>query len=267
MSDLSVFNNKVEENGIVYYIFPSNYPLFKANKILNEGAIITLKPNIPYFFGLKNMNKEYIDSYENEYGVIFEFITTRQYKLIALDDKKSQEMLYKNAPSNIKLILEKNYGYKTGNRDSVSESDRIFSNYLCSIGFEGYAIHNMETDMGGIFHDELMICNTDGIEYVKQVTPDYRVKNIIESGKLKSLSKSMKASRKANRPSGKFIDDDEFVSRGRLMFGDDNDFKPKRNLFDDDITGGKKYKRIKKKYYKNTKKNKNKKNKTRRIRK
>lgn len=247
MSDLSVFDNKINENGILYYNFPSGYPLFKANKLLNQGPVITLLPNVPYFFGLKNMNPEYISSYEDEYGVIFEFVTTRPYKLLALDDKKTQEVIYSTAPNNIKSILERNYGYNNGNRDSVSESDRILSDYLCKNGYEGYAIHNMQTDMGGKFHDELMICNADGVQYVKQVTPDSRVNNIIESGKLKSLSKSMKNSRKQNRMS--IQNNNEPVKKLFSDDNNDNDNKPVKKLLfddDDDFNGGRKSKKNKK---------------------
>ena len=197
MSDLSVFSKKVLEKGINYYVFPLNYPLFKANKILDRGSVVSLQPNRPYFFGLKNTDPEYIEDYEREYGVIFEFVTTRVYKLVALDDNVTQNTLYDSAPENIKVILEDNYGLNTGIRDSVSEPDRIISDYICSLGYDGYAINYMKTDnIGGTFHPELMICNADGIQYVGKVTPDSRVESIIERGKLEKLSKQMKETRK-----------------------------------------------------------------------
>ena len=98
------------------------------------------------------MNPEYIESYEDEYGVIFEFVTMREYRLIALDDKQTQTTLYQNAPANIKRILENNYGYHNDLRNSVSGPDREISQYICSLGYDGYGIHDMRTDnMGGIF--------------------------------------------------------------------------------------------------------------------
>lgn len=256
MSDLSVFDNKVEENGLSYYVFPPNYPLFKAHKRLNKGSTITFRPNRHYFFGLKNMDEEYINDYETEYGVIFEFKTTRTYRLLALDDKETQITLYNEAPANIKIILENNYGYKSGKRDSLSEPDRILTEYLCSINQEGYAIHNMSTYSGGIFHDELAICDASGIDYVTQVTPEYRAKSIIESGKLQELSNQMKESRKKTKT--QFLQSPSssppsFRGNNRL-FDDDDEFslnKPnalKSNLFMDDdddtaLLGGKKYKK------------------------
>ena len=197
MSDLSVFDNKVLENKINYYVFPINYPLFKANKTLDRGSVVSLNPNTPYFFGLKNVDPQYIEDYEREYGVIFEFITTRVYKLLALDDKLTQSTLYDAAPEDIKVILESNYGFTTGIRNSVSEPDRIISDYICSLGYDGYAINYMKTDnIGGTFHPELMICNAVGIQYVGKVTPDSRVESIVERGKLEKLSKQMKETRK-----------------------------------------------------------------------
>jgi hypothetical protein len=35
ISETSVFENKILEDGINYYLFPEKYPLFKANSILH----------------------------------------------------------------------------------------------------------------------------------------------------------------------------------------------------------------------------------------
>ena len=221
MSDLSVFDNKVLEDGLIYYVFPIGYPLFKANRTLSKGSTIVLRPNRPYFFGLKNMNDEYIESFEDEYGVIFEFVLTREYKLLALDDKRTQTILYNSSPEIIKTILENNFGYISGYRNSVSEPDRIISEYLCSNGYQGYAIQNMITDSTQrLFHDELMICNTDGLQYVRQVTPQTRVQGILESWMLKSLSRNMKQNRKKRSQIINLSEDNDFKPPGRLKFDD-----------------------------------------------
>lgn len=224
MADTSIFNNKIEENGIYYYIIPMGYPVWKAHKTLSRGAILTLRPNRPYFFGLKNMNPEYIESYENEYGVIFEFVTMRDYRLIALDDKQTQTTLYQDAPENIKQILENNYGFNNNLRNSVSEPDRQISEYICSLGYDGYAIHDMKTDnMGGIFHDELMICDASDLEYVGKVTPDNRVQYIKERGQLEQMGKEMEEARKKGRPRSVFNNMESPVKVPRLQFDDDDD--------------------------------------------
>lgn len=237
MSDLSVFDNKIEESGISYYLFPVDYPLFKAHSVLDKGPVMELRPNKPYFFGLKNTNEDYVESYENEYGVIFEFITTRPYKLVALDDKPTQETLYRDAPEDIKTILENNYGYSSNIRNSVGEKDKIFANYLCSLGYDGYATNVMATDFGGKFHIELLICNTDGLESVGQFTTESRAETIIENGKSRKLANQMKDQRAENKKKRRavFDDDDEptFGTRNRLF-----DDEPNNGLFDDEPRNG-----------------------------
>lgn len=225
-SDLSVFDKKnaVVEGGLMHYIIPVNYPLFKATYTLRKGDILRLQLNKPYFFGLKNMTPDYIDEYEEEYGVIFEFKTTREYRLLCLDDRNTVDVLYRDAPERIKYILDRNYGHMTGIRNSESDNDKELSAYLCSLGKDGYSVHNMKTEGGGIFHTELMLCNSDGIEYVGQVTDDIRVEGIIERGKLKELSKRMEEERKEKKRAKKEKAREELsVSRMRL---DDDEEKP-----------------------------------------
>lgn len=231
-SDLSVFDKKniVVEDGLMYYIIPPNYPLFKATKTLRKGDILSLASNKLYFFGLKNMNPSYIDEYEAEYGVIFEFRTKKEYKLVALDDQGTVNTLYQSAPENIQMILRRNYGYGTGIRYSDSGKDRELSLYICSLGKDGYAVHGMPTEGGGTFHTELMICKSEGVEYVGQVTDEMRIEGIIERGKIEQLGKRMEESRRTAKerkrdtlmtPSAhkmRLFDDDGDVNLGETPF-------------------------------------------------
>jgi hypothetical protein len=216
---MSVFNNKVEENGLKYYIIGENVGLFKATTDYDKksGALI-LRPGRFYFFGIKDMSPAYIKAYEKQYGIIFEFVTTRQYKLLALDDSETRQKLYEDVPKNIKQILRNNYGYSSGKRNSFNEPDGQLSEYLCSLGFEGYAIHNMATDFGGTFNSELMICNIDGIQYIGKVTDDENIDKILEKAKLDRFGKDMAESRKKMKPASVFTG----VSNN-LDFGDDDD--------------------------------------------
>jgi hypothetical protein len=207
---------KIKENDIYYYIVPSGFPLFKATK--NEDDIVNnngLDPTKFYFFGVKNMDPKYIKSYEKEYGIIFEFTTTREYKLLALDDKATQTKLYKmeNITEDIKQILEENYGYENNERDSDNDKDRKLSEFLCSNNFDGYAIHNMKTQLGGTFHDELMICKMDGINTIGKLITE-RVEQILEDTKLKSY-----APKKKERPARFFNDVDNDNKVNRKLFG------------------------------------------------
>jgi hypothetical protein len=183
---------EITENGIVYYIIPNNYPLFKATKTYDVASGgLHLSPEGFYFFGVKDENPVYIESYEEEYGVIFEFVTTHPYKLLALDKKETQTKLYENAPIEIKQILEDNYGYINGLRYSDSNSDRKLSEYICRQGYQGYGIKHMQTSFEGSFHPEFMFCDINGIDYVKKVTSDQRVNEILQSEKEKKISNQL----------------------------------------------------------------------------
>jgi hypothetical protein len=280
MSDLSVFENKQEETGIAYYLFPKEYPLFKATTNVHNSGVLELKPNVPYFFGLKNTNEEYIASYEKEYGIIFEYKTTRPYKLVALDDKMTQRTLYESAPENIREILENNYGYSSNIRNSVGEKDKAFARYLCSLGYDGYATNDMATDFGGKFHIELLICNVDGLDFVGQITPQDRAEYIIEDAKSRNLSKQMKEQRAENKRKRRPLReiDGNFEPRNRL-FDDGNIIEPRNRLFDDEDMfgsntmlefGGKRRKKTKrrtnKKRRQSRKKNQSRKNRRSRLR-
>jgi hypothetical protein len=207
MSDMSVFYNKHVEDGLSYYIFPAGYPLFKALKSFRNAKdlILVLNSGTPYFFGLKNMDANYIESYEEEYGIIFEYETTQELKLLALDDKHTQKKLYASAPPNIKTILEENYGYFSGIRNSVADKDRELSNYLCREGYQGYAIHTMKTDFEGTFHPELLICNA--VDYVRVIdngdngliTTHDKAKIIIADQLQKDISKRLEEDRRKKR--------------------------------------------------------------------
>jgi hypothetical protein len=186
------------EDGMAYYIIQPGSPLFKATK---RSDTLVLTPPRLSFFGVHNMDPVYIASYENEYGIIFAFQTTRLYKLLALDHPDTKATLYNRAPENIKKILRKNYGYNTilGTRDSELDSDLALSQYLCDQGFQGYATNSMATDTGE-FHPEFMICRVDGLTPLGRITNNTQtIANILERGRLDQASQALKVSRKGKQ--------------------------------------------------------------------
>jgi len=247
-----------ENDGTIYYVIPSGYPLFKATKTydpMQDG--LSLNPDGFYFFGVKNENPSYIRSYEKEYGIVFEFITNRSYKLLALDKKETQTNLYKNAPREIQVILENNYGYINNLRNSETNNDHKLSEYICKLGYQGYAIQHMSTSFEGSFHPEFMFCDISGIRYVKRVTSDVRVKLILKEEQREKYSRELREQRK-NKRDQYFSNENNYNNENNHNnLGEDEgkDFKPK-TLFMEELGGAKRksYKR-KKKNTRKTKKN------------
>lgn len=246
---------KIEENGIYYYIVPEGLPLFKATKkydIRRKG--LKLDKTGSYFFGVKNMDPEYIESYEEEYGIIFEFKTNRQYKLLALDNKSTQKHIHEIATPEIQKILKKNYGYidnvDSPKRDSDPTKDAELSIFLCENGYDGYAIHNMKTHLiGGVFHDELMICKIDdGIEYVGKITTDDRMHIILDNKKRHDISQEMEQKRTKIKTKSLLESNEKFESKKRLFDEDDEENEDEKNVKKKIKFGG-----IQKRTYKNKK--------------
>jgi hypothetical protein len=247
--DSGMITTLQEVDGMIYYIVPAGLPLFKATKTYDPRTQgLHLNPNAHYFFGVRNMDRGYIASYEEEYGIIFEFITTRQYKLLALDKQETQTQLYNSAPEDIKTILRKNYGYVSGIRNSVNEADQKLSKYLCTKGYDGYAIHHMETDFGGSFHPEFMICNIqNGIQYVRQVTGESQMHAILDKEREKQVEQQREAARRSARDELRKQSRPAFAAAApslfssRLDFGDDeddDDDKPSSSLIRSSIFSG-----------------------------
>ena len=253
--DMDPFTNgsisTIMDGGMAYYIIRPGCRLFKATK--NSDTLV-LRPGRLSFFGVYNTDPDYIASYENEYGIIFAFETTRPCKLLALDHPATKMVLYNKVPENIKRILRRNYGYNTmsGSRDSELDSDLTLSQYLCDEGYEGYATNFMETDTGE-FHPEFMICNVDGMRPLGRITNDpTKITNILQRGEIDQVSRDLKVSRKGKqkpespysaraRPTNLFVSyDSPPRAPSRLTFGDmnnDNQENISPNLFRSGLFG------------------------------
>jgi hypothetical protein len=190
------------EDGLAYYIIPKGLRFFRAKKgsrynITPDFSVLTLNPGA--FFGVYNMDRDYIESYEDKYGVIFAFETMRPYKLLALDHPTTKMALYSRVPKNIQDVLRINYGYTmSGKRNSQLNSDLVLSQYLCEKGYQGYATNFIETDID-YFDPEFMICDVGGIKSLGRITEPSRIASIVESGKLKKHSEELEAARQEKR--------------------------------------------------------------------
>jgi hypothetical protein len=142
----------VDRQGFGVYKIPRGATLFRGDSaphIYDEG-FMGLQDR-PTFFGLDKENVE-----EN-YGIAYKFVTLVDLNLVALD-KNQGTSFYDSLPDEYKQILDENYGYKTGIRDSVSEKDKHILEYICENGYDGYACGAMSTTMGGTFHAEVALC-------------------------------------------------------------------------------------------------------------
>jgi hypothetical protein len=142
----------VDGQGFGVYKIPRGATLFRGDSdphIYDEG-FMRLQDR-PTFFGLDKENVE------DNYGIAYKFVTLVELNLVALD-KNQGTPFYDSLPDKYKQILDENYGYKTGIRDSVSEKDKQILEYICENGYDGYACGAMSTTMGGTFHAEVALC-------------------------------------------------------------------------------------------------------------
>lgn len=190
MIDFTKYLQFDTNDNMYYYFIPKSFPIYRGDTSYYIDPFDFLT-NTPYFFGTNIKEVE-------EYGVVFEFRTTQDYKLLAIDKTETLKVLYNIASSNkdIQQIIEKNYGYITKKRDSVAKKDIEFSKWLCEKGYSGYAINNMEFDLG-TFHQEIMVCHAESIQLVKQITTDpKKIKELIYDKKMVDMKKSMDLQRK-----------------------------------------------------------------------
>jgi hypothetical protein len=155
-----LFNTETDADGIIYYIIPVGTPLFRGDIPPNyERPLDHLSG--PVFFGQTA-------DVALTYGIPFEFATKSEMRLLALD--KSMEKIYENASNDvIPSILEKNYGYINGIRNSDDAEDKKLTKYICE-RYPGYATDFMNTDLGGKFHREIVICDKNRVDFVKKLT-------------------------------------------------------------------------------------------------
>lgn len=158
----------IEDYTINYVSIPVGTKLYHGNNF-EEGNDI-LVGDLKYFL----INPEH--AFNNQYGIMHEFETTIPLNLIRLDNKDTQNYLYETSGKEIQTILERNFGYNNGIRDSEKKPDATVARFICELckdsDYHGYLTDVMDTDMGGTFHPEIVICNPlDKLNFVKTATP------------------------------------------------------------------------------------------------
>jgi hypothetical protein len=144
-----------DDKGNKYYKIPEETKVYRGaqNSVLNKDP--------PPFFGFFEKDVE-------QYGPVSGYIFNQDVKLLAIMEMDEKSDFYTSAPSNIKLILERNFGYNgTKIRGSTPESDKLIMRYLCKLKktdpryiiYNGYAMNGKkQTDTGNLFHPELAVC-------------------------------------------------------------------------------------------------------------
>lgn len=201
------------QNGIKFTTIPKDISLFRGdNNIYDEYSSNTLlkSDNNYKYFGLTQQEVE-------EYGVKFQFITTKDLHLIRLDDDMTRKTLHKKSSTEIQRILKRNFGHNEGNiRYSDPSSDDKMSKHICS-QFDGYITDNMSTDASGTFHREIMICNpNNSVDYVKQLSSHTDAAKMREEYKLKLYNIEEAKNRK--KKGARMRDDSSMITGSALSF-------------------------------------------------
>lgn len=192
----SIEDNETDYN-INYVSIPEGTKMYHGDN-LNTGKDI-LVGDLKYFL----INPDH--AVDNQYGIMHEFETTIPLNLIRLDDKATQKYLYETS-EDIQLILKRNFGYNNGIRDSEKYGDAKVAQRICELSkdsnYHGYLTDVMNTDMGGRFHPEIVICNPfDKLNFVETVTPYDERFEIINEMTLKYRGLEGKKNRKKKLPS------------------------------------------------------------------
>jgi len=215
------------EDGMHYYVIKKGTKIYRGDNrmYLGEKTWEEIKSR-PTFFALCK------DVAENEYGVTYEFITDNKYHLLALDHKETVSKLLLNINDiKIRKIIELHYGIKS-TRNSNLGDDILLTNYLCSMGYEGYATKEMNTDFRGKCHAEIMICDPKNITAPIQVTVEKeKIDKIIKKYKEEKIARKLKEQRDENKKKQKsvfFIEDTEDFDLGFPKFQKESTFSPVR---------------------------------------
>ena len=153
-----------ESNGNKYYKIPIKTKLYRGSDEENSHIV---QPKPPPFFGFTSEAVKNYGAYTHTYSIMEEL------KLLAIMEMNTSSNFYKEAPQNIKNILETNFGYNTKDLryspDGYSDtSDKDVMKYLCGKyqSYDGYAMNGLkkkaETEAdklgSGKFHAELAVC-------------------------------------------------------------------------------------------------------------
>jgi len=190
------------KDGLAYYRMPVGTRVYRgdtnAYREYQETGAVTLTPGRSCFFGLTPESVK-------QYGITYEFVANKDCLLLAMDDQNVMEFLLNGSSDpKIQRILRENYGYGGGTRNSFAEADNYITAYICSLGYDGYAIMQSRTDFGGSFHKEGMLCNGGNLTFAQLVTSGGEIQPMLdEYASRKAAPQKRRPKRLLESPEGK----------------------------------------------------------------
>lgn len=146
-----------------------NFINFNKNQKLYRVATkpVAASNKTAYFmFGSTGLNKtqKYYSKAQGSY--VYTYKTTRPLRLMKLDNIKSVKYLlneaHKQGNNNIKNSIAKSFEIVNNRvvRNSQTNRNRAVANFVCSLGrFDGYIANELNKTEGGLFHQELVLCD------------------------------------------------------------------------------------------------------------
>jgi hypothetical protein len=158
----SVFSPEKYVIGIGTTLYRGDTPFYIRNKD-KIGSLV----EAPTFFGL-------IPDDVKQYGIIHSWTATADIELLHLDNPDVLKSIYDKAPLVVQEVLKINYGYDPtnntiGHSNSIFEKDKIFYDYLCTTGSNGYVSTRSEGEENSSY--EVMVCKPTEFKYDGIVFP------------------------------------------------------------------------------------------------
>lgn len=221
MSD-SFFLPLIKDGDYSYYVLDKNQVIYRGDTEkyieveLNDNVLVLKKHQ--YF---TNVPQE-----AEKYGILAEYKTTKQLKLLAMDDANNiRQLARSDRGAELMDLIERVFGdYMEGLvRDSIGEIDNEISRILCEMGFDGYATNKMPTRDGDMFHEEILICDPmEKVEFGSFIVDDEDIERKLDNYKMKKLDQEDKQQRMKKRQKHRFFQDDDVQMdipiKGKLMF-------------------------------------------------
>lgn len=216
-----------DKNGVYVYKVKKGATVFRGDSSVKRRTSYPLDDRIT-FFGLDKENVEH------NYGITFEFVVQKPMTLIAIDRNNGNPAFLQRMNEKMKRILDVNYGYSYGLRNSTPRSDMKLSEFIRDSlsEYDGYGSNEMPTDSGGTFHSEIMVCHpVYNIGEGVRITDDGKLSEL-HAKHLDIVYKPKRKTRRRRSTSSRSLGSSSSKSSGRKSSGTPKSYDfVKANLF------------------------------------